>query len=103
MSSKRPDLEQAAALTATALVPLGRKPSEVKIAGITDGLIDQEVLLAAAVEHLPGGAVARATWEGLVFQGPEDTPLGNWAHSRALARTVRRMTEIMSAAPKAVR
>jgi hypothetical protein len=88
---------QATALIHQALVPYERKPEAGEIARLTDGLLTLGAGLLAAAEALRetdgrvGGALR--DWRQLTETGPTVSPLGNWDHARALARTVRTLHE----------
>lgn len=91
MTSTRADLDAGAVLVEKALVSFRQKPSEVEIAKIVDDLLRHGEFLLADVAGHDGVAVALEDWHMLTTRGPEDSPLGNWTHARALARTVRSM------------
>ncbi|WP_327413247.1 DUF6415 family natural product biosynthesis protein [Streptomyces sp. NBC_01233] len=98
MSSTRAEMEATTALVVAALVRFDQRPSEDDIAALTGQLLQHGALLVAEVADVPGSAAALADWELLTTSGAENSPLGTWTYARGLARTVRRMTELLNAA-----
>ncbi|MFD6889104.1 DUF6415 family natural product biosynthesis protein [Streptomyces sp. NPDC059957] len=89
MTSTRADLDTGKALVSRALVPYNDKPDEVTIASLVDDLLRYGESLLDDVPRDETTAAARGDWRMLTVEGPTDSPLGNWNHARALARTVR--------------
>ncbi len=92
------ELDAGARLIARALVPFERKPSESEIDGIAVELRRLGDLWFAEVAW-PGSAEAvRALddWNGLLREGPADSPFGRWTHARAMARVLRRLHALLS-------
>ncbi|MER6250304.1 DUF6415 family natural product biosynthesis protein [Streptomyces sp. NPDC001584] len=98
MAATRGDLETVAGLVKRALVPYNLKPDDVDIEVLAERLLDSGSLLLAEVVDLGGAAGPLADWHTLTDAGPGDGPLGQWNHARGLARTVRRMLELLPAA-----
>lgn len=89
MTSTRADLDTGTALVSRALVPYNDKPDEVTIASLVDDLLRHGESLLADIPRDETTAATRGDWRMLTVEGPTDSPLGNWNHARALARTVR--------------
>lgn len=90
------DFADAIPVIAQALVPYGRMPSAVEVAGLTDQLLTYGQAAVQAVQSLPADDRATFTnalrdWEYLVAAGPTGTSAGvaNWTYTRGLARVVR--------------
>ncbi|MFE7094602.1 DUF6415 family natural product biosynthesis protein [Streptomyces erythrochromogenes] len=77
------------ALVAKALVPYNQKPDEVEIALLTDDLLCYGAALARRAAGRERATAAMRDWDLLTSHGPTDSPVGNWNHARALARTVK--------------
>ncbi|MFD8577130.1 DUF6415 family natural product biosynthesis protein [Streptomyces virginiae] len=84
------------ALLARALVPYNQKPDEATIAALVDDLLRHGESLLADVAGHEAAAAALADWHRLTTEGPTDSPMGNWNHSRALARTVRSFHRVLA-------
>ncbi|MEU7602654.1 DUF6415 family natural product biosynthesis protein [Streptomyces sp. NPDC041003] len=97
MTSTRADWQVATDVVDAALVTYARKPSDRDIADLTRQLLHLGGLLLPNVAQLPGSTATVADWESLKTAGPSDGPLGTWTHARGLARTVRRMLQLLDA------
>ncbi|MFD9480582.1 MULTISPECIES: DUF6415 family natural product biosynthesis protein [Streptomyces] len=98
MAATRGDLDTVTELVKRALVPYNRKPDDVDIEVLVDRLLDSGGLLLAEVVDLDGAAAPLSDWHTLTSAGPGDGPLARWNYARGLARTLRRMLQLMPAA-----
>ncbi|MGW8778766.1 DUF6415 family natural product biosynthesis protein [Streptomyces sp. NPDC055796] len=81
-----------ATLVARALVPYNLKPDDEEILILLLDLTRRGERLRSDVVRMGKAGVAAAAmndWRTLTSRGPEDSPLGNWNHVRALARVVK--------------
>ncbi|WP_327263945.1 DUF6415 family natural product biosynthesis protein [Streptomyces sp. NBC_01232] len=84
------------ALVARALVPYNQKPDERAIALLVDDLLRHGDSLLVHVAGRQEAAAALGDWHRLTAEGPTDSPVGNWNHARALARTVRSFRRVLA-------
>jgi hypothetical protein len=84
------------AVVGRALGPYNQKPDEAEIAHLVDDLLRHGGLLLADVAGHEAAAAALTDWHRLTTDGPTDSPLGNWNHARALARTVRTFLRVLA-------
>ncbi|WP_328739864.1 DUF6415 family natural product biosynthesis protein [Streptomyces erythrochromogenes] len=88
-------MDTVSALVKRALAPYNQMPDSVTIACLADDLLRHgEELLARVAGHEEAEAALR-DWRRLTADGPTDSPMGNWNHARALARTIRSFLRVL--------